>query len=52
MKNEASSLKGGDGDMSSFVGMKSFVGVCVTEHMCRLCSDSVRAVVVDGEELS
>ena len=51
-KNEASSLKVGDGDMSSFVGMKSVVGVCVTEHKCRLCSESVRAVVDDFEELS
>ena len=46
-KNEASSLKLGDGDMSSGNGRKSVVGFCVTEHKCRLCSDSERAVVGD-----
>ena len=51
-KIEASSLKVGDGDKSFSVGMKSIVGVCVTEHNCRLCSDAVRAVVDDCEELS
>ena len=53
-KNKSSSLKVGDGEMSSFVELMSVVGVCVTKHKCRLCSDSERAVLVVGnvEELS
>ena len=50
-KNEASSLKVGDGDKSFSAGVKSFVGVCVTAHKCRWFNDSVRAVVVCVEEL-
>ena len=50
-KNEASSLKVGDGDKSFSAGVKSFVGVCVTAHKCRWFNDSVRAVVVCVEDL-
>ena len=48
---EASSLKVGEGDKSFSVGVKSFVGVLVTAHNCRLFNDLVRAVVVRVEDL-